>query len=82
MNAALEEHEGYHWNEQESWGPALPLWYGGYISEYLQNLIGYGFNSDLAHHAVSFEPEAISHAPGTGDPDPPSVFEYWWDMIF
>lgn len=75
LSPEYQEHEGFHWNEQEDSGPFLPFWYSSYISEYVVDLPLYGFNTDLTHDAVSYEKEANDYA-GTGT-DPGSPWDYW-----
>jgi RHS repeat-associated protein len=80
MSAKTQEHEGYHWMEQSSAGPFLPMWYSQYIYEYSLNWIAYGFNGNVAHDVTSFEQRANDYA---GIPTyHPSIVQYWWDKLF
>jgi RHS repeat-associated protein len=78
MPAKVKDEESYHWKDQSSCGPFVSMWYYQYTWEYLFYYCAYGFDSGLAHNAISFEREAMGYA-GTGS-SPPPPFWYWWNQ--
>jgi RHS repeat-associated protein len=62
MSKQIEKEEGYHWKDQSTAGPFVPVWYACYGIEYGVNYLKSGFNSNKAHDAVSFERYAMQYA--------------------
>lgn len=62
MTANTREEEGFHWKDQSTAGPFVPVWYACYGIEYAVNLVTNGGNSAAAHDAISFERNAMGYA--------------------
>jgi hypothetical protein len=62
VSYTLMKHELYHWWEQEQQG--WPRWFSGYFREYLQRLILYRGDRDLAVSMLSYEQRAWQYAAG------------------
>ena len=64
MDPITQEEEGFHWLDESTAGPFVPVWYTCYLIESAVNYIAYGFDAHLAHNTVSFERAAMGYADG------------------